>query len=56
MAMFRFSPLVLACALATACSSTPVRELPVGQDGSVPGWFLSGPRMQAFRVGVDPRR
>lgn len=53
MIMLRSSSLVLACALATACSSTTVREVPAGHDGSVPGWFLSGPRLQAFRIGVD---
>jgi hypothetical protein len=52
--MNRSSKALLALAVAgAACSSTPTRESPQARDGSVPGWFLSGPRMQAFRIGVD---
>lgn len=43
----------LSTLLATAsCSSREARDA-AGPTGSVNGWFLSGPRMQAFRIGVD---
>jgi hypothetical protein len=42
--------------LLVACSSSAPRDpapSPVPRDGSVAGWFLSGPRLQSFRIGID---
>jgi hypothetical protein len=53
MVMHRSSSFLLVCALASACSSATTVQPPPNQDASVNGWFLSGPRLQAFRIGID---
>ena len=56
MTMNRSSTLLLAAAVACAsCSSTTTakRDARPVQEGSVAGWFLSAPRLQAFEIGVD---
>ncbi|MDB4938790.1 MAG: Transcriptional regulator, AraC family protein, partial [Labilithrix sp.] len=51
MMLLRSSSLALLVTFAlAACSS---RDVPQTRDTSVAGWFLSGPRMQGFRISVD---
>jgi hypothetical protein len=38
---------------AAACSAPTPREAGAPTASSVVGWFLSGPRLQAFKIGVD---
>ncbi|HVH42941.1 MAG TPA: hypothetical protein VM925_11380 [Labilithrix sp.] len=50
--MFRYLSLPLLIALA-ACSSTAVAPPSPGADTGDSGWFLSGPRLQSYRIGID---